>query len=459
MVIRQITDQQTPYTESDLESELVLAGRERPGDARKTVARFALLWEQRRTLFRWTVTGLMASVILVFLIPVRYTSTTQLMPPDQAGQGMAAMLAALGKSSDLGGLGAEFLGLKTSGDMFVGVLESRTVADDLINKFDLRKVYGFRRYEDARKELKSRTEVSADRKSGIITLKISDHDPERASAMAKEYVNALNQIVTTLNTSSAHKERVFLEGRLAEVQQDLEQSEKDFSQFASKNTALDVKEQGRAMIGAAAELQGQLIAAQSELEALNQIYTPNNVRIRAVQARIEEYRRQLQKMGGKLPGNSAAQSPSPQDGNSEQQADLYPSIRELPILGVTWADLYRRTKVQEAVFETLTKQYELAKVEEARETPSVKVLDLASVPEKKSFPPRSIFVVLGTMFAFVISSVWVLARAKWDKIDSEDPGKILLTQIYQASRDTARKLVSRLSRKQQDEKESSGQES
>ena len=70
------------------------------------------------------------------------------MPPDQTGQGMASMLAALGKASgDMGGIGAELLGLKTTGDMFIGVLQSRTVEDELINKFDLRKVYGVRSYE------------------------------------------------------------------------------------------------------------------------------------------------------------------------------------------------------------------------------------------------------------------------------------------------------------------------
>ncbi len=167
------------------------------------------------------------------------------------------MLAALGKATgDLGGIGAELLGLKTSGDLFIGVLQSRTVADDLVNKFDLRKVYGVRRYEDARKRLKSRTDLSSDRKSGIITIKVSDTSPDRAAAMGREYVEALNRIVITLNTSSAHKERVFLEERLGQVQVDLEQAEKDFSQFASKNTAIDVKEQGRAMMGAAAELEG-----------------------------------------------------------------------------------------------------------------------------------------------------------------------------------------------------------
>ena len=155
-------------------------------------------------------------------------------------------------------------------------------------------------------------------------------------------MNQLNSVVITLDTSSAHRERVFLENRLQEVQVDLEKSEKDFSEFASKNVALDVKEQGRAMIGATAELEGQLIAAQTELEGLRQIYTNENVRVRAVQARIDEYRRQLQKMGGKT---STGPTTFP-DGTTEPNADLYPLIRQLPLLGVAWADLYRRKRLK-----------------------------------------------------------------------------------------------------------------
>jgi capsule polysaccharide export protein KpsE/RkpR len=299
------------------------------------------------------------------------------------------------------------------------------VEDDLINKFDLRKVYRDRRIEDVRKDLTSRTDISGDRKSGIVTIKVNDRDPQRAAAMAREYVDQLNQIVVTLNTSSAHKERVFLENRLQQVQQDLESAEKDFGQFASKNTALDVKEQGRAMIGAEAELEGQLISAQTQLEGLRQIYTNENVRVRTLQARIGEYRRQLQKLNG-----NASTATDDATSQGETQSDqLYPTIRQLPILGVPWADLYRRAKVQEVVFETLTKQYEIAKVEEAREVPSVKVLDPADVPEQKSFPPRILFVTLGTFLVIAGAAGWTLGYARWQNTNPHDPGKVLAQEV------------------------------
>jgi hypothetical protein len=107
-------------------------------------------------------------------------------------------------------------------------------------------------------------------------------------------------------------------------------------------------------------------------------------------------------------------------------------------------------RVQEAVFETLTKQYELAKVEEARETPSVKVLDVADVPERKSFPPRTALVLIATVLAFAFGSVWLLAHARWTEIEPEDPGKILLQQIFETSRMSFKTIASRVSQKFRD---------
>ena len=422
------------YTEPELEPELVSMPEGEAREGGNSVEKWRLLWENRALLYRSALIGLVASIIIVFLIPVRYTTTSRLMPPDQAGQGIASMVAALGKggTSDLGSIGTELLGVKTSGDLFVGVLKSETVQNALVNKFDLRKVYGEKRWQDARKKLEDRTDVTTDRKSGIITIKVSDHDRERAAALGREYVEQLNRVVITLDTSSAHRERVFLETRLREVQQDLEKAEKDFGDFASKNTALDVKEQGRAMIGAAGELEGELIAAQTELEGLRQIYTSNNVRVRSLEARIAEYKRQLQKMGGQ-PGGAAGEAGENNSGSS-QNSDVVPPIRQLPILGVTWSDLYRKTKVEETIFEILTKQYEMARVEEAREVPSIKVLDVAGVPERKSFPPRILLIIVGLLLTIAGASIWLIYSARWQLVDVNDPRKVLLNEIFQTVR-------------------------
>ena len=375
-------------------------------------------------MFKVAVWGLLTAMLAAFLIPKQYEATTRLMPPDdQSGSGMALLATLSGKmSGGLGSLAGDVLGIKSSGGLFVGILRSRTVQDYLIHKYDLRKVYWKATWEQARQKLTAKTSISEDRKSGIISITVTDRSPQRAAAMAQDYVAQLNTVVSQFSTSSARRERLFLEGRLQEVKQDLETAERDFSEFSSKNGAIDIKEQGRAMVEAAATEQGQLIAAESELQGLKQVYADNNVHIRAVTARVAELRNQLEKLGGKAEIGKDLTDP--------QNGSLYPSIRELPLLGVSYADLYRRTKVQEAVFETLTQEYELAKVAEAKEIPSIKVLDAAEVPERKSFPPRLLIMVLGTCFSLAGAGAWIFARIHWCQTADSDPRKRFAIEVF-----------------------------
>jgi len=395
-----------------------------PERSAQTLVHLRLLWAHRALLFRVAVYALAASTLFAFVIPVRYDSTARLMPPDnQSSSGLAMAAAAMsGVAGGLGGVASDLLGLKSTSDVFVGILTSRTVQDKLIQEFDLKKLYRDRRMEDARKDLADHTSISVDRKSQIISITVTDKNPQRAAAMGQAYVEELNRLVAELSTSSARRERIFLEGRLQAVNQDLEAAEKDFSQFASKNTAIDVKEQGKAMVEAAALLQGQLIAAQSQYEGLREIYTDNNPRVRTVRARIDELQRQLEKLGGK--GESATSI------SSDSGGSMYPSIRKLPLLGVTYADLYRRTKIQEAVLETLTKEYEMAKVQEVKEIPTVKVLDNAHIPDKKSFPPRPVIVVLGTMLGITLTMSWIVGKSRWDALDAGDPRKLFAAEVF-----------------------------
>jgi capsule polysaccharide export protein KpsE/RkpR len=368
------------------------------------------------------------SALTAFLIPKEFQSTARLMPPDQVNSEME-MLASAATAKAGSGLGTaanSLLGLKSSGALFVGILQSRTVQDDIIGKLDLRKIYRVRYWGDARNELRMNTVVSEDRKSGIISLQVTDRDPQRAAAIAQQYVDELDRVVTQLNTSSAHRERVFLEERLTQVKQDLESAEKGFSEFASKNTAIDIQAQGKAMIEAAAALEGELVAAQTELQGLKQIYADGNVRVRATEARIAELQRQLQKIGGK--------SDAPALNNAQfDRSTIQPSIRQLPLLGVSYADLDRSAKVQEAIFETLTQEYELAKVEEAKETPSVKLIDPPDVPEKKSFPSRLLIISMGTFISLVGGVIWLLADGLWRDLEPHDPGKVLAQEVWQTA--------------------------
>lgn len=411
--------------------------------APKRVMYLRLFWEHRKRLAHVAAWAAITSTIGVILIPSRYKSTAQLMPPDgQQGLGMALMSALASKGgSALSGLASDLLGTKTSGELFVGVLKSRTVADELIAKYGLAKLYHDRKIEDAREDLADHTDIAVDRKSGIIRITVTDRSPQRAQEMAQSYVTELDRLVAVVSTSAARRERIFLEGRLGEVKPELDADARRFSEFASKNTAIDIPAQSKAMVEAAALLQGQLIAAESELSGLRQIYTSENFRVRALSARVKELQAQLQKMGG--------------DSSNMGTNDLYPPIRKLPLLGVTYADLFRQTKIQETVYELLTQQYEMAKVQEAKEIPTVKVLDSPIVPTKKSFPPRFLLGCCGTVLGVAGAAGWLVARRRWDDRDPDDPARMLAEEVEAKARAKMRRLcpaavrmASRFSRKQ-----------
>jgi uncharacterized protein involved in exopolysaccharide biosynthesis len=393
----------------------------------RILPRLRLLWGMRRFLFRCALVGFVVTTLIAFLIPSEWESTARLMPPDSQPSGGLAFMAMLGGgqngSSGLGSLASELMGAKTTGAMFIAVMHSRTAEDRIIQRFDLKKVYSTRLEESARNRLEKNTAISEDRKSGVITVGATDHDAKRAAAITGAYIEELNTLIAQLNTSAAHRERVFLEERLDKIKVDLESAEKDFSQFASKNATIDISAQGRAMLEGAASLQGQLIAAESQLEGLRQIYSDNNIRVRTTQARIAELRNQLQKMGGTSVGNPPASDQSATD-------NAYPTLRQLPLLGVPYADKFRQLKVDEAVYETLTKQFELAKVQEAKEIPSVKVLDQPDVPERKIFPPRTLIILAGTACSVLLGVGWVFGTARWRQIDPRDPGMKFAQEVF-----------------------------
>jgi capsule polysaccharide export protein KpsE/RkpR len=376
-----------------------------------------LLWENRRMLYRVAAWALVLSTIVVFLIPNQYESSISIMPPDPMS-GSGAMLAALASkaSPELTTLAGGMLGTKSSGALYADLFRSRSVQERIIDRLNLQKVYWSRYKADARKKLDGRTGVSEDRKSGVISLTVTDRNAQRAHDIAMAYLEELNHLLSQVSTSSARRERIFIEQRLTSVRSDLEDAEKQFSVFASKNSTLDIKEQTKAMVESAATLQGELIASQSELQSLEQIYTSNNVRVRSLQARVDELKRQSQE----LRGTDASLVP-----DADQPDQMYPPIRKLPLLGVEWGDLYRHMKIQEKVYELLNQQYELARIQEAKEIATVNVIDPANLPEKKSWPPRLLFVVLLTVLSVAGAAVWTFGSERIQSLEHADPRRQL----------------------------------
>ena len=411
-------------------------------NGQSNIAKLWLLWNERRLFWRVAWKTFIAALIISFLLPKHYEAIIKVVPGENSGSGMMgwpAKLANLGGSTVGSGMSlaldaSGLLSGKTPTAFYVEILKSRSLQDHIIDQFNLRERYWKtgrwwpRSYYDTRRKLTSFTDIEEDKKSNIITVSVTDYDRTTAAQIANAYIAELNRAAAGLNTGEAHRERVFLENRLREAKQDLDRTALALSQYSSKNTIMDPQDQGRAMVDAAARVQGEIIATEAELKGLEQIYSDDNVRVRTLKARLETLRSKLHAMAGK----EAEEKPAATD---------YPSMSTLPMLGYRYSDLYRQTKIQEAIYEFLTQQYETAKIEEAKELPSVRVMDPAIAPERKSSPHRVLIWISSVLGSLVLTAFWVLGKNSWEQMPVHDSRRLLAADVAAEIRRGLRKLT------------------
>jgi capsule polysaccharide export protein KpsE/RkpR len=379
---------------------------------------FYRLWLKRGRIGRWVLLGFLLSLFVGYKYP-KYESTVQIMPPDSGSSGLAALLPAITKSPGLAGLAGDFLGTKSTSAVLIRVLQSRSVCRDLMRKFNLQAEWGIKYEEDTCLKLAKRTEIADDKKSGVVSITVREHKKDLAQNLANAYVDELNTVMTRVANTAAGNEREFIEKRLTDEKAKLQEAEQQFSQFASTNMALDVPEQTKVTVEAAARLQGELIATRAQLEALKQTYTAENIRVKSAQAHVNELERELFRINSGRASTGGTQDSNP-----------YPSVKSLPLLGTKWADLYRETKIHETVVELLTQQFEIARIQEAKDTRTAKVLDQASTPEHQR-PSAVLLVIAGTFGFTILACVGYLLKDWWDHWDPDDPRRILMGHVLQ----------------------------
>ena len=374
------------------------------------------LWDERRFCLRLLLAALAGSVMVSLLLPPTYESTAVLIPSEPPTIGAMAKMGSLGNIASLATGGGELLGMRTPDARFVAILQSRTIADRLVERFGLMKIYGATLRESARQSLANRTFIVGDRKTGLIILTVQDRDRYRAAQIVEGYVSELDRLSSELNIGAAHRERLFLEERVAVIKGQMDSAAEKLASFSSSHAVMAVDEQAKTMMESAARLQGQITALEAQRQGLEQIYNPNNVRVRQIAAQIASLKREL----GQLRGFTPALDGSP---------ELMPSFAALPALGMTYLNLWRENKILNAVFEVLTQQLELARVEEAKELPTVRVLDRPNIAELRVRPRRKMIVFISCLLSLILSASWILARERIRTMDDQHPIKSLYVEL------------------------------
>jgi len=342
-----------------------------------------IISESRRTIAIWMLVFVVLGGVFCLFAKPTFSATSLILPPQQ-GQSLASMMGQLNALMSLtgGGIGGSS-SLKTPVDMYIGMLESRTIADHLISRFHLQDLYKTRKMEDTRTQLKSNTRFLAG-KDGLIHIIVEDHDPNRASEMANAYVDELYSLNSHLATTEAAQRRVFFDQELAEERSALAVAENDLKQTAEKTGIIHLGGQAESIIRSLAVLRAEIASREVQVNSMRMFATEQNPLALRAQEEIKALRDQLDKLE-KDPRNS-------------QLTDTVgiPAGR-VPAVTLEYARKLREVKYHETLFELLAKQYEAARIDEAKAAPIIQVVDRAIPPDKKSGPHRSL-IILGCAF-------------------------------------------------------------
>ena len=359
-----------------------------------------ILGKHRRFILLITALFFFLSIGVSLYLPKSYKSTAMFIPPSRKNSSMVSLL---GQFSGGGALGDFFSGDNEGPELYVKLLETETIKDQIINKFNLFKTEQAETREQLYKFLDKITTVEAARRTGIVTVSVEDFDPVRSADMTNAYLDALGELLNSLNAGSAAQERKFLENRLANEMITLAEAEDNLMKFQSQNKTIDVNEQGRAVVDAIVKLRADLATQEMKLASLGQSMTSSNPEVQNVRIAIKELQRQI----GELEGNNG-------------KADgAIPTVEAIPALGKEYERLLRDLKVREAVVEMLTRQYEVARINELKDVTGLKIVQSARIPEIKYKPHRFKIVILTTYIGVMLGFLGAFALERFSYLSTE----------------------------------------
>jgi uncharacterized protein involved in exopolysaccharide biosynthesis len=346
----------------------------------------------RRTVFAVCISAFAMATIIAFLLPFWYTSAVSFIPPNLGGNSsmasaLAGQISALGAGDLLGGV-------KTPGDLYAGILKSRSIASELVERFNLEQVYKVKKESQAERVLGANTAVSVDVKSTIITVEVTDKSPQRAHDLANAYMDALRETDGRLALSQSSQRRLFFGQQLAKEKDDLEDAEVALKKTEEQSGLIAPTGQTESEIKSIADMQAEIEVRQVQLAALRDSATEENPDVVRLRSEIGDLQGQLANM---------------QKGNGSGTSMSIPTSK-VPEVELEYVRKEREVKYHEALFDMLSRQYEAARLDEARDAPVLQVLDEASYPDTKSSPKRMYIMLGGLVFGFIAGCVWVLIR-------------------------------------------------
>ena len=358
-----------------------------------------VLAKRKKSIFFFTLSAALLAVAVSYLLPNIYQANTKVMPPQQNQSSASALLSQLGGlAGAAGGIG----GLKNPNDLYVARLRSRTVADKLISRFDLKTVYETTSQDSARGKLEADTTITAG-KDGLITIAVQGRNQKLVAPIANAYVSELLGLTKVLAVTEASQRRVFFERQLEASKEQLEKAERALKGGLGARGMISVDAESRGILGTIARLRAEASAKEVQLTSMRAFVTTNNPEFRRVEQELVSLRSEL----SKLENGRGGTVPAPPEGTQG---------------GLENVKIMRDLKYHQMLYELLAKQYEVARLDEAKDPPIIQVLDPAIDPERRTWPRRTLILLLTTFLAFMGSVLWAFLREASQRVAATPVG-------------------------------------
>jgi tyrosine-protein kinase Etk/Wzc len=335
------------------------------------------LWLRRFFVFGIALAGLLLGVAASFVLQPKFDAVARLQPPSPREPSL--MMG--------------FFPTRNEGDLYLGLLTGRTVADDVIDHQHLRDYFHTTHPSELRRRLAQMSMIKAD-KDQFITVTVRATEPETAMRIANEYVDALYRLDHSIAIAAAEHRWEYFEGPLEQEKNKLAAAEEDLKRSQQTTGIVLPDAQVRVGVNALAQLKQEIASREVQLAALRMGGTEENPRVVQLKSEIGSLNGQVTRMQAETGGGAAAGA----------------SRANLPEQALEVQRKAREVKFHETLFEILSRQYENAKVDQSY-TPPIEVVDRAVLPDEKSWPPRKIIVILGFVGGGLLGLVLVILRA------------------------------------------------
>lgn len=341
----------------------------------------------------FAISAVLLYAFIFFFIEEQYEASALIIPREEDVTASAGSLLRGIKNLPFG------IGQKPAGyemDLYNTIIYSRGVMEDVIGHFALLDAYGLDTarldMETAVKRLRKAV-LTAETEESAFQVTVRARTPVMAADMTNYVVQRMNAKIVELKFSRSRDNRIFLEHRIDEVQANLKAAEDSLQRFQEQTGFLDAKVQVQGILTAHAAIERDLTVQKFKKSILERMYDSQSPEVQEADMQIQEYQKNLDVLRSK----------------SDPGSSLLP-LSKLPQRSVEFLRRYRAVEINNMLLEYVLPLFEQAKFEEKKDFPVLQVIDYAVPPAKKSYPPRTVFALLGALSVTLLAAIGTFLR-------------------------------------------------